>query len=90
MKTWNRIPDKYHEDIISIANSVREKHQQNNKNAESQAIDAMKQYGLVIHQPTPEEVILWQEEVNKMEPYLRGNIIPADIFDRVIELTRDK
>ncbi|MBT6981580.1 MAG: TRAP transporter substrate-binding protein DctP, partial [Candidatus Marinimicrobia bacterium] len=89
IKTWNRIPEKYHEDIISIANSVREKHQQNNKNAESQAIDAMKQYGLVIHQPTPEEVILWQEEVNKMEPYLRGNIIPADVFDRVIELTRD-
>jgi len=25
-----------------------------------------------------------------MEPYLRGNIIPADVFDRVIELTRDK
>ena len=90
IKTWNRIPEKYHEDIISIANSVREKHQQNNINAESQAIDAMKQYGLVIHQPTPEEVILWQEEVNKMEPYLRGNIIPADVFDRVIELTRDK
>jgi hypothetical protein len=49
----------------------------------------MKQYGLVIHQPTPDEVILWQEEVNKMEPYLRGNIIPAGVFDRVIELTRD-
>jgi TRAP-type C4-dicarboxylate transport system substrate-binding protein len=89
LRTWNRIPAKYHEEIISIANSIREKHQQNNINAENQAIDAMKQYGLVIHQPSPEEIILWQEEVKRMEPHLRGKIIPEDIFDRVLELTQD-
>ena len=89
LKTWNRIPAKYHEEIISIANTIRAKHQQNNENAESQAISAMQQYGLVIHQPSPEEIILWQEEVKRMEPHLRGEIIPEDIFDRVLELTQD-
>ena len=90
MKTWNRIPEKYHEDLISISHSIRDKHQETNKNAEKQAIDAMKQYGLVIHKPSQEEVSLWQEEVKKMEPYLRGKAIPADVYDRVIELTRDR
>jgi len=90
MKTWNRIPNKYHDDLISIANDIRERQKETNKNAEAQAIAAMKEYGLIIHSPTEEETKLWQKEVDKMEPYLRGNVIPADVYDRVIGLTREK
>jgi TRAP-type C4-dicarboxylate transport system substrate-binding protein len=90
MKTWNRIPNKYHDDLISIANDIRERQKETNKNAEVQAIAAMKEYGLIIHSPTEEETKLWQKEVDKMEPYLRGNVIPADVYDRVIGLTREK
>ena len=90
MKTWNRIPKKYHDDLISIANDIRDRQKETNKNAEAQAIAAMKQYGLIIHSPTEEETQLWQKEVNKMESYLRGNVIPADVYDRVIGLTREK
>jgi TRAP-type C4-dicarboxylate transport system substrate-binding protein len=90
MKTWNRIPNKYHDDLISIANDIRERQKETNKNAEAQAIAAMKEYGLIIHSPTEEETKLWQKEVDKMEPYLRGNVIPADVYDRVIRLTQKK
>ena len=90
MKTWNRIPKKYHDDLISIANDIRDRQKETNKNAEAQAIAAMKQYGLIIHSPTEEETKLWQKEVDKMEPYLRGNVIPADVYDRVIGLTQEK
>ena len=90
MKTWNRIPNKYHDNLISIANDIRERQKETNKNAEAQAIAAMKEYGLIIHSPTEEETKLWQKEVDKMEPYLRGNVIPADVYDRVIRLTQKK
>ena len=90
MKTWKRIPNKYHDDLISIANDIRERQKETNKNAEAQAIAAMKEYGLIIHSPTEEETKLWQKEVDKMEPYLRGNVIPADVYDRVIRLTQKK
>ena len=90
MKTWNRIPKKYHNDLISIASDIRDRQKETNKNAEAQAIAAMKQYGLIIHSPTEEETKLWQKEVDKMEPYLRGNVIPADVYDRVIGLTQEK
>jgi len=90
MKTWNRIPKKYHDDLISIANDIRDRQKETNKNAEAQAIAAMKQYGLIIHSPTEEETKLWQKEVDKMEPYLRGNVIPADVYDRVIGLIQEK
>ena len=90
MKTWNRIPKKYHDDLISIANDIRDRQKETNKNAEAQAIAAMKQYGLIIHSPTEEETKLWQKEVDKMEPYLRGNVIPANVYDRVIGLIQEK
>ena len=90
MKTWNRIPNKYHDNLISIANDIRERQKETNKNAEAQAIAAMKEYGLIIHSPTEEETKLWQKEVDKMGPYLRGNVIPADVYDRVIRLTQKK
>tara|TARA_B100000809_G_scaffold199621_1_gene199683 strand:- start:1364 stop:2374 length:1011 start_codon:yes stop_codon:yes gene_type:complete len=90
MKTWNRIPNKYHDNLISIANDIRERQKETNKNAEAQAIAAMKEYGLIVHSPTEEETKLWQKEVDKMEPYLRGNVIPADVYDRVIRLTQKK
>ena len=90
MKTWNRIPKKYHDDLISIANDIRDRQKETNKNAEAQAIAAMKEYGLIIHSPTEEETKLWQKEVDKMEPYLRGNVIPANVYDRVIGLIQEK
>ena len=31
---------------------------------------------------------IWKDEVKKMEEELRGNIIPAEIYDKVIELTQ--
>ncbi len=49
----------------------------------------MKQYGLQIHTPTEREVELWKSEVKHMENNLRGNIIPKDVYDKVIELTKD-
>ena len=33
---------------------------------------------------------IWENEVQLMSPNLRGEIIPADVYDTVIELTKDK
>lgn len=89
-KTWNRIPEKYHDDLIAVAQSIREKHLETNRQAEKQAIEAMQQYGLTIHTPTELEVIQWQTEIKRMEPHLRGNVISEEIYDRVLELTGDQ
>ncbi len=85
LNTWNKIPQKYHQDLIDITMSIQEKNK--NNNAERQAIDAMKQYGLTIHTINDEERALWDEEVNRVSKYLRGNIIPETIYDTVIKLT---
>ena len=87
LKTWNRIPKKYHDELIQITHSIQNKYQNINSNAEKQAIEAMKEYGLVIHEINADEMEMWQSEVDRVSKYLRGNIIPENIYDNVIRLT---
>ena len=71
--------------MIDITISIQEKNK--NNNAEKQAIEAMKHYGLTIHTLNQKEKELWDEEVSRVSKYLRGNIIPEEIYDTVIKLT---
>ena len=48
----------------------------------------MQDYGLQVHSIDENGLKIWKDEVKKMEPELRGNIIPTEIFDKVIELTQ--
>ena len=88
LKTWNRIPEKYHKNLIAITQKIQTDYKSSNQEAENNAITAMKQYGLKVHSITEEEKKMWQEQVNKMESYLRGDIIPETVYDKVIDLTK--
>jgi len=88
-KTWNRIPKKYHSELLASAEKIRIKHLEKNRQADQLAIEAMKQYGLTIHRPTEDNVKEWNLEVQKMENTLKGVVIPEKVYDRVIELTQD-
>ena len=89
IKTWKRIPDKYHEDLLSIAREIQAKYADSNSDADLKALDAMKQYGLKIHSPSEDERALWFQEVERVSYYLRGKVIPETIYDTVIKLTQD-
>ena len=89
MKTWKRIPDKYHEDLLSIAKAIQAKYADSNSDADVKALDVMKQYGLKVHSPSEDERALWFQEVERVSYYLRGKVIPETIYDTVIKLTQD-
>ena len=50
----------------------------------------MKQYGLKINKISDYQRDMWFKEVEKIEPILRGSIIPETVYDTVIELTQKK
>ena len=89
IKTWKRIPNKYHEDLLSIAKEIQAKYADSNSDADLKALDAMKQYGLKVHSPSEDERALWFQEVERVSYYLRGKVIPETIYDTVIKLTQD-
>ena len=87
-RAWNKISKKYHEDLVNIAKSIQDKQKSLNRNAEQESIKAMQEYGLKVHSLNENDRNLWRNEVQKMAPELRGNIIPEQIYDKVIELTQ--
>ena len=89
MKTWKRIPNKHHEDLLSIARTIQAKYADSNSDADIKALEAMKQYGLKVHTPSEDERDLWFQEVERVSYYLRGKVIPETIYDTVIKLTKD-
>lgn len=87
-RVWQKILKKYQENIIGITKSIQNKQKNLNKNAEQESIKAMQEYGLKVHSIGKNDLDLWKDEVAKMAPELRGNIIPSKIYDKVIELTQ--
>ena len=90
LDTWNRIPKKYHNELIQSVNTIQVKYGDLNSDSESKAILAMKQYGLKINKISDYQRDMWFKEVEKIEPILRGSIIPETVYDTVIELTQKK
>jgi len=48
-----------------------------------EAVAAMKQRGLVINQPNPEQMKAWTALADKLYPRIRGRMVPAETFDEV-------
>jgi TRAP-type C4-dicarboxylate transport system substrate-binding protein len=53
------------------------------------AIDAMRQRGLTVHEPTPEVEQAWQQMLEPVMAQVRGTLVPADTFDPVQSLLAD-
>jgi len=48
-----------------------------------EAVDAMKQRGLMVNRPNAEQMKEWQELADKLYPRIRGVMVPAETFDEV-------
>ncbi len=50
----------------------------------------MKQHGLTVHELNEEDLQYWKEYVEEWYPDIRGSYVPADIFDKVVALKKEK
>jgi TRAP-type C4-dicarboxylate transport system substrate-binding protein len=90
LKTWNRIPKKYHDDLLYSISTIQNKNKSVNETSERKSLTIMKKHGLKINEINQKQKNMWYDEVRKIQPLLRGPIIPENIYDTVIELTRSK
>ncbi len=63
-KTWKRIPDRYKEEMIAGTKNVLEDFYDKMKEIEDEAIEVMKEQGLIITPATAENTALWAEKVH--------------------------
>ena len=55
-----------------------------------ESIAAMVASGLKLVTPTPAEVAAWREFVTPAYPRLRGSVVPAELYDLVMETLRQR
>ena len=85
-KIWNRIKSEYQDKMLKIADDIGREHQLNNREDADKAVDVMKEYGLQVNTPSIEQVKEWESIVESMYPLIRGNVVNAEVFDRVIKM----
>ena len=55
-----------------------------------EAVQAMQRRGLKVQSVTPEAAAEWRRQAEQLYPMIRGNLVPADLFDEVQRLLREQ
>ena len=88
-KVWNRIPIKYHKEMKSVLDDILERNQKLNRESEKKSIKIMVENGLTVHSLTEKEIDVWIEEVREFQHLLKGDVIPEEIYNKVINLIKN-
>ena len=54
-----------------------------------EAVEAMKKRGLTVHPVPPDAEMEWRKLGEEVQPKIRGNIVPADLFDEVVKVLKE-
>ena len=85
-KTWNKMTPEAREALRVTSKEAEKKLRANRIIQDEESIKAMQEKGLVVHNISPEVEQEWMDLFQKAWPYVRGNIVPAEMFDRVQNL----
>lgn len=89
-RTWNKIDPKYHEKMLEIVAEIDKEQRKTGRYKDVESIEVMKEYGLKVHEISDVDLRYWKEYVEKWYPDIRGSYVPADIFDKVVALKKEK
>jgi TRAP-type C4-dicarboxylate transport system substrate-binding protein len=82
-KTWDSLAPESQVAIKKAALEAGKLIRADGRRESVEAIEAMRKRGLQIHTMTPEIEAAWDRMVEKSYPKIRGNVVPADIYDEV-------
>jgi len=85
-KTWKAMRPEARAALTDAAAEAEATLREHRQHLDDGAIEAMRQLGLTVHQPTPEAEQAWRQLVQSVWPRIRGTLVPADTFDVVQDL----
>ena len=85
-KTWDRMRPQAREALTEAAAQAEATLRAHRRRLDEDAIEAMRQRGLTVHEPTPEIEQAWQELMVPVMARIRGKLVPAETFDSVQSL----
>lgn len=85
-KTWDKIPPDTQEAMKKSALEAGRTIKETARRESDEAVKTMKEkWGLQVHRPTGDQLELWREAAEAIYPDLRGELIPAGIWDNVVK-----
>ena len=83
---WEAMRPEARAVLRNMSVTATAKLREHRKNIDAEAMRAMEGRGLKITEMTPENERAWQQLAAKAWPQIRGNMVPADMFDKVQQL----
>lgn len=88
-KAWDATPADKRAELMKAAAEAGQQVQAQGRKESDEAVAAMEKRGLKVIKPTPEDIADWLKFMDEAYPRIRGNMVPADMFDEVVKLVKE-
>jgi TRAP-type C4-dicarboxylate transport system substrate-binding protein len=88
-RAWKKIPAELHPDLLSSAEIILDQLYEEAMKLEKQAIDVMKENGLVIHSVSSETLARWRRRAGMGFSLLIGDTISREIYERALAVLKE-
>jgi TRAP-type transport system periplasmic protein len=87
-KAWDAIPAEGREAVRQAAQKAGEQVKAKSHKEADEAVQAMRKRGVTVTALTPALEAEWRSAAEALYPQIRGNIVPADLYDQVQSLLK--
>jgi TRAP-type transport system periplasmic protein len=87
--TWDKIPPDVQKPVLAAAAAAGAKIRSNDRREDAESIAAMQKKGLTVQTVNPQVEEEWRGFMKTVYPKIRGEMVPADIFDEVQRLVNE-
>ncbi len=89
-KIWDRIDPEYQDKMMAAIAEIDQVQREKGRYLDSESIEVMQEYGLKVQELNDEELQYWKDYVEEWYPDIRGSYVPAEIFDKIVALKKEK
>ncbi len=88
-KAWEAVPEASRAAMLKDAAVAGAEIRKRGREENEESIVAMQKRGLEVHDLKPEELEAWRKYAESVHPRIRGEVVPADMFDEVQRLLKE-
>ena len=88
-EAWEKLPVELRPKLLAAARQTGQEIRNSGRQESADSVKAMEKRGLKVTPVTPEMEAQWRVAAEAVYPQIRGRIVPADIFDRALELIKE-
>jgi len=89
-RIWNKIDPEYRKKMLEAIAEIDKEQRKSGRYMDGESIEVMKKYGLTEHKLSDKDLQYWKKYVEEWYPDIRGSYVPAEIFDKVVALKKEK